>query len=80
MAIVGIKLIAISLAINSRELRHDSLVSRELWFTTYDYIVVGGGTAGSVLAARLADDITKSVVLLEAGGAQNSTTDVPGKW
>ena len=78
MAAIGIKLIAISIAINSREFRHDSLVSREYWFGTYDYIVVGAGTAGCVVAAKLANDITKTVLLLEAGGAQNASSDVPG--
>ncbi|BAJ27189.1 MULTISPECIES: GMC oxidoreductase [Kitasatospora] len=33
-----------------------------------DYLVVGGGTAGPALAARLAEDPGTSVLLLEAGG------------
>ena len=49
--------------------------------TRFDYIVCGAGTAGCVVAARLAADPNTHVLLLEAGGTDEMdlVTD-PNRW
>ena len=42
---------------------------------TVDYIVVGGGTAGNVVAARLAER-GSSVLVLEAGKDESSELEI----
>ncbi|KAI1297232.1 Glucose dehydrogenase -like protein [Halotydeus destructor] len=43
----------------------------------YDYIIVGAGASGAVLASRLSEDATKKVLLIEAGGSTSRVSDIP---
>lgn len=49
---------------------------------TYDYLIVGGGTAGLVVATRLGENPTLTVGIIEAGAATFDTLaiNVPGRY
>lgn len=40
--------------------------------STFDYIIIGSGSAGSLLANRLTQDLQKRVLVLEAGGKDSN--------
>lgn len=51
-------------------------------FTSFDYVIVGGGLAGLVLATRLSEDANTGVLVIEAGQDQTSDprVNIPGMW
>ncbi|CAH1107811.1 unnamed protein product [Psylliodes chrysocephalus] len=44
---------------------------------TFDFIVIGGGSAGSVVANKLSENRNWKVLVLEAGGLPSATSDIP---
>ena len=75
--VLGIQLIYVAIAILKIELIHKSVDNVKDFNRNFDYIVIGLGSAGSVVAKRLAEDSNISVLGLEAGGSQSAFTDIP---
>jgi choline dehydrogenase-like flavoprotein len=69
------------LAATRAPLRVKSTTTSDIVRRRVDFIIVGGGTAGCVLAHRLSADRGVNVVVLEAGGwPTEPLIDAPGAW
>lgn len=56
---------------------NESVPDVEQFLEAYDFIVIGSGSGGSVMANRLSEDRGHTVLLLEAGAEENFLSDVP---
>ncbi|XP_054157692.1 L-sorbose 1-dehydrogenase-like [Oppia nitens] len=74
---LSIQLMTVAAALSSLEYRHKFTARHQTPKAEYDYIVIGSGTAGATVAARLSELSNVEVLLLEAGGPGNMMFDAP---
>lgn len=56
---------------------NESIRDTNTFLTEYDFIVIGSGSGGSVVANRLTEIDGFTLLLLEAGDEENFISDVP---
>jgi len=65
----------------AREVEENQLQLRGALRATYDFIVCGSGSSGSVVARRLAENSDVSVLLIEAGGSDSAAeVQIAAAW
>ena len=70
---IPILVFALSVTINAGGVTNDSSVANS---QTFDYVVVGAGLTGTAVAARLAEDPSLTVLVIEAGGDDRANPEV----
>lgn len=83
MTSLSAQLLTVAIVALQRQLHHNQglILDNPSWSQEYDYIVVGGGSAGCLVAGRLSENPNIQVLLLEAGGPSTIISDMlPMMW
>ncbi len=80
LPLLALQLMTIANITVERQAIFNSLTTRTQTDKSYDYVVVGAGTAGSVVASRLSENPKHKVFLIESGGEESVESDMPAMF